>query len=174
MCIRNYNVAGPSELIAGCLKQQSQRSTVCHESLDQYIYCVATQLIAYLPRRHQKRRTKRPYRKTGERIPNTTNLGLRPLAATNRREYGHWETDLLVVGDRQHGLNVLVEQKSRLTHLSLLANKTAVATKQVMLRGLQAYPDSLCHSITYDNGRENVLHEEVNAVLGTQSFFCAL
>ena len=47
---------------------------------------------------------------------------------------------MVVAGDRQHGLNVLVDRKSRLTHISFLENKTAAATKKVMLRRLKAYP----------------------------------
>ncbi len=161
------------ELIAGRLKQQGELPTVCHESIYQYIYCRAQHLIAYLPRHHQKRRPKRPYRKTGERIKNRTGIDQRPKAATTRREYGHWEADMIVAGDRHHGLNVLVERKSRLTHISVLPNKTAAATKQVMCRRLNAYPCSLKQSITYDNGSENTCHEELNEALGTTSFFCA-
>ena len=161
------------ELIAGRLHRQRALPTVCHEAIYQYIYGVAPHLIPYLPRHHRKRKPKRPYRKTGERIPNRTSVTVRPLAATARREYGHWEADLLVAGDRQHGLNVLVERKSRLTHLSLLATKTAAATKHAILRRLRAHPGTLTQSITYDNGSENTLHEAINATLGTQSFFCA-
>jgi IS30 family transposase len=161
------------ELIAGRLHQQKERPTVCHEAIYQYIYAVAPHLIALLPRHHAKRKPKWPYRKTGERIPNRTSVALRPPAATARREYGHWEADMLVAGDRQHGLNVLVERKSRLTHLSLVVTKTAAATHHAILRRLHAYPDALTQSITYDNGSENTLHEEINATLGTQSFFCA-
>ena len=80
---------------------------------------------------------------------------------------------MIVAGDRLHGLNVLVDRKSRLTHISFLGNKTAVVTKQVMLRRLNAYPTSLRQSITYDNGSENTRHEKINEVLGTQSYFCA-
>ena len=79
---------------------------------------------------------------------------------------------MLVAGDRKHGLNVLVDRKSRLTHISFLENKTAAATKQVMLRRLNAYPDALKQSITYDNGSENTFHEEIDEALGTKSFFC--
>ena len=161
------------ELIAGRLKLQGELPTVCHESIYQYIYCVAPDLIACLPRHHSKRKPKRPYRKAGERITNRKGLECRPKAATTRRECGHWEADMIVAGDRQHGLNVLVERKSRLTHISVLENKTAAATKQVLLRRLKRYPAALTQSITYDNGSENALHEEINAALGTQSFFCA-
>jgi IS30 family transposase len=90
-----------------------------------------------------------------------------------RQEYGHWEADMIVAGDRQHGLNVLGERKSRLTHISLLADKTAAVTKHVIRRRLKRYPTALTQSITYDNGSENTLHEEINELLATQSFFCA-
>lgn len=161
------------ELIAGRIKHQGMLPSVCHEAIYQYIYQVAPHLIACLPRHHAKRKPKRPARKSRERIPNRMSLAMRPRAATTRREWGHWEADMVVAGDRQHGLNVLVERKSRLTHISLLQNKTAIVTKQVMLRRLQGYPAPLTRSITYDNGSENTLHEEVNAALGTASYFCA-
>jgi len=146
---------------------------VCHESIYQYIYCRAQHLIDSLPRHHHKRRPKRPYRKTGERIKNRTGLEQRPKSATTRRECGHWEADMIVAGDRNHGLNVLVERKSRLAHISVLPNKTAAVTKHVMRRRLNAYSASLTQSITYDNGSENTCHEELNEALGTTSFFCA-
>jgi len=161
------------EVIAGRLKQQGELPYVCQESIYQYIYCLAQNLIGYLPRHHPKRKPKRPYRKTGERIKHRTSVGLRPLAANTRKKCGHWEADMIVAGDRTHGLNVLVDRKSRLTHITFLATKTAGATKKVMLRRLKAYPASLKQTLTYDNGSENALHEELNAALGTASFFCA-
>jgi len=161
------------ELIAGRLKHQDQLPTVCHESIYQYIYCCAHHLIASLPRHHRKQKPKHPYRKSGERIKNRTGLDQRPKATTTRREYGHWEADMIVAGDRNHGLKGLGERKSRLTHISLLPYKTAAATKQVMRRRLHAYPAPLTQSITYDNGSENTCLEELNEALETTSFFCA-
>ena len=161
------------ELIAGRLKREGQLPTVCHEAIYQYIYQTASHLIQYLPRQHPKRKPKRPYRKAGERIPNRTRVEFRPMAATQRQACGHWEADMLAAADRTHGLNVLVDRKSRLTHISVLSNKTAAATKTVLLRRLKAYPCSLRQTITYDNGQENTQHEAINAALGTKSYFCA-
>jgi len=161
------------ELIAGRLKQQRLLPAVCHEAIYQYIYQVAPQLIGYLPRHHLKRKPKWPSRKTGERITDRTGLEQRPLAATERQEYGHWEADMIVAGTRTHGLNVLVERKSRLTHISFLAKKTAAATRKAILRRLTRHPSALRQSITYDNGSENTCHEEINGALHTKSFFCA-
>ncbi len=66
------------ELIAGRLKQQRLLPAVCHEAIYQYIYQGTPDLIASLPRHHPKRKSKRPYRKTGERPtnrPSTASLG---------------------------------------------------------------------------------------------------
>ena len=71
-------IAWRPEIIAGRLKQQQELTTVCHESIYQYIYWRAQDLIAYLPRPHKKRRPKRPYRKSGERIKNRTGIEQRP------------------------------------------------------------------------------------------------
>lgn len=80
---------------------------------------------------------------------------------------------MIVARDRQHGLSVLVERKSRLTQISLLADKTAAVTKHAIQRRLKRYPAALIQSMTYDNGREKTLHEKINETLDTQSFFCA-
>ena len=39
-------------------------------------------------------------------------------------------------------------------------------------RTLAQYPTSLRRTLTYDNGTENTDHQDINAVLGTRSFFC--
>ncbi len=176
--VRDYvhqklHIGWTPEVIAGRLKQQGELPYACQESIYQYIYGLAKHLIGCLPRHHPTRKPKRPYQKTGEQIKNRTSVGLRPLAATTRKKCGHWEADMIVAGDRTHGLNVLVDRKSRLTHISFLKTKTAAATKKVILRRLKTYPRSLTQTMTYDNGSENTLHEELNEALGTASFFCA-
>ena len=135
---QNLHIGWTPELIAGRLKQQGELPTVCHESIDQYMDCRAHHLIGSLPRHQHKRRPKRPYRQTGERIKHRPGLEQRPKAGGKRRACGHGEADMIVAGDRTHGLNVLVERKSRLTHSSCLKNKTAAATKHVLRRRLNA------------------------------------
>ncbi len=151
---------------------QRELLPVCHESIYQYIYCVAPDLIASLPRHHSKRKLKRPYRKTDERITNRKGLERRPKAPTAQRVCGPWKADMIVAGDRTQGLNVLVERNRRLTHISVLKNKTVTSTKQAIFRRMRDYPTTLTQSLTCDNGSENTLHEEINLVLSTQSFFC--
>lgn len=161
------------ELIAGRLREYDPAHSICHESIYQYIYIEASQLIECLARKHKKRRTKYPYRTTGERIKNRVPITQRPDEINARETFGHWESDSVVGGDRKSGLNVIVERVSRLVNISLMKNKTAKETKKVLLRRLSKHPEELVQSITYDNGSENVLHNVINQKLGTQSFFCA-
>ena len=91
----------------------------------------------------------------------------------NKREIvGHWESDSVVGGDRKTGLNVIIERTTRLVNISLMKNKTARETKSAVIRRLSNHPDERVKSITYDNGSENVLHQEINDRLGVPSFFC--
>lgn len=160
------------ELIAGRLRTFNPEQYVCHESIYQYIYLEAPELIECLARKHKKRRTKHPYRGTVECIKNRVSITQRPTEVDDRETVGHWESDSIVGGDRKSGLNVIVERSTRLVNMSFMKNKTARATKSVILRRLSNHPDELVKSITYDNGTENVLHSEINEKLGTQSFFC--
>jgi len=176
--IRNYvhqklRIGWTPELIAGRLNEGDGDNYVCHESIYQYIYIEAPQLIESLARKHKKRRTKYPYRVTGERIKNRVPITQRPDDGDNRETIGHWESDSVIGGDRQSGLNVIVERTSRLVNISLMNNKTAKETQKVILRRLANHPEELVQSITYDNGSENVLHNDINKKLGTQSYFCA-
>ena len=77
----------------------------------------------------------------------------------------------MVGGDRKAGLNVIVERASRLVNISLIANKTAHATKVAIVQRLSNHRCSLVKSITYDNTSENVLHQTINEKLGSDSYF---
>lgn len=160
------------ELISGRLRVSDPDHYICHESIYQYIYIKAPQLIEYLPRRHKKRRTKYPYRKTGERIKGRVSISKRPANVNKRLVLGHWESDTMVGGDRKSGLNVIVERATRLVNISFMPNKSASQTRKAIIRRLRNHPDDLVQSITYDNGSENVLHREINKKLDTLSYFC--
>ena len=160
------------ELIAGRLKYFDPDRYVCHESIYQYIYKQAPELIPLLARKHLKRRIKRPYRTKPQRIKGRVPMALRPVEADNRSECGHWESDSVIGSDRKHSLNVLVDRKTRLTHITLLANKTAKETKKAIIKRLKNYPSAMKQTITYDNGTENTLHTLINKKLNTHSYFC--
>lgn len=150
------------EIIPGRLRVFDPDNYVCPESIYQYIYCLAPELIEYLPRKHKRRRVKHPYRTKTERIKDREPIAVRPLAADTREEYGHWESDTIVSGDLKHVLNVLIDRKSRVVHITLLNQKTARETTEAIIRRLQKYPENFIRSITYDNGSETTQHQVIN------------
>ncbi|MBL4818061.1 MAG: IS30 family transposase [Deltaproteobacteria bacterium] len=160
------------ELISGRLKLKQPENYVCHESIYQYVYLEAPELIQYLPRKHAKRRVKRPYRSKPQRIKDRVAIAERPIEADDRTQCGHWESDTIVSSDRKCGLNVLVDRKLRLVHISFIKDKTAKLTHKTIVRRLKNYSDEFLKSITYDNGSENTLHQKTNDKLEITSYFC--
>lgn len=99
-------------------------------------------------------------------IPERTGIEERPRGAENRTRYGHYESDTIV--SRKGGTGailVLIERKSRYVHLWKLEN--------LKPRGVSARLNHIrnhinINSITFDNGIENVYHQDI----GVPTFFC--
>lgn len=160
------------ELIAGRLKKRNDLPTISTEAIYQWIYTDAPYLIGYLVRSHQTRWQKGKSKHSRKHlIPNRVSIAERSIAANNRSQYGHWETDL-VIGKGVSVLKVTVERKSRFTKLKLIQNKKAVSSNNALFSMLMPLPIYLRRSITYDNGTENTAHYNLNQLLGTSSFFC--
>jgi len=161
------------ELIAGRLQQLRPRQAVSHEAIYQWVYADARPLIPHLARA-QRRRLRRGYsrRHTKSHIPGRVPIEQRPLAATHRTELGHWEADTIYSLQGRAALQIVVDRHSRYTLLNRLPGKTARAMRATLNRALAQVAPGRRRTITYDNGKENVEHQAVNAVLGTRSFFC--
>ena len=161
------------EIISGWLRLKGS-VTVSHESIYQWIYADAPELIGYLPRRHRTRYCKGHSRKhQRSHIPNRVAIDQRPAEINDRSEFGHWEADSIVSRASKAALNVVLERKSRHLCLTKLPQKSAGHTSRAMASRLGSFPAKARLSITYDNGSENTEHEAVNQALGTDSYFCA-
>lgn len=117
----------------------------------------------YSKRHYVKRRGKKTKRVM---IPNRVGIEERPLGATNRTRYGHFEVDTIVSGRLGSGaVSVIVERKSRCVDLRKL-NTLKPSEHVVALSGM--FKDKKAHSVTFDNGIENKHHEQ----LDVPTFFC--
>jgi len=162
------------ELIAGRLKHQSRLPAVSHETIYQWLYAEARDLIPLLARAHRKRLPRGHSRKHRKpHIPARVPIDLRPASIQRRRQAGHWEIDTAVSRQGPAALAVFAERKTRYLKLHRLPRRSARSLRLVLNRTLAQYPDFLRRTLTYDNGSENTDHQFVNAVLGTRSFFCA-
>lgn len=169
--IDKLKVGWTPELIAGRLKLTGEEKYICHESIYQYIYKEAKELINYLPRKHKRRRIKYPKRSYVTKTSFKTSILDRPEEIDNRSIAGHWESDSIESKGRKRALNVMVERVTRITQITKLSSKKAVATKNAIIKKLTKYPESFVCSVTYDNGSENVGHLKVNEELHCNSYF---
>lgn len=166
------------ETITGRLRREiregrrSPEDYVCHESIYQFVfdskYGRREHLSQYL-RYGKRRRTKYHGRKSKHSIiPNRVWIDARPKEVDNRQTIGHWEGDTIMYG-RLKGINSLVERKTRFVILTKLNSKTPEETEHVVVSRLE---DTMCSTITFDNGIENRNHENMTKSLGAPVYFC--
>jgi IS30 family transposase len=161
------------ELIAGRLEQDHPDYSISHEAVYQYIYEDAPELKKYLPRSHRARRKRKAGRPNSvNRIPERVGIDQRPKQANDRTQSGHWEADTAVSRQSLASLAILAERVSRLTKLKKINHNNAEDFSKAIINRLGSVVPAKRKTITYDNGKENVNHQNVNASLGTQSFFC--
>jgi len=161
------------EIISGTLKKEHPENAISHESIYQYIYAEAQELKKHLPRHYQVRR-KRKAKKTGsvETIPGRAGIDQRPEEINDRSEFGHWESDSMVSRQSHAALVVQLERLSRYVKIKKVFANKAESVSSAIIQNLMDIDTSLRKSITYDNGKENVKHQDVNQALGISSYFC--
>ena len=101
-------------------------------------------------------------------IPHRIGIGHRPLGATNRTRYGHYEGDTIVSGKKTGSLAalaVIYERKAKYIdarRISSLAPKKFVASVNEMIANKKA------KTLSLDNGLENRKHEQITI----PAYFC--
>ncbi len=162
------------EIIAAQIPKAFPGYSISYEAIYQFVYEQWKEGIAFLARRHPTRYPKSYARRRNRSpIPNKLSIQVRPEAANQRKEGGHWESDTVVSSHSLVAIQVLHERLSRVVRFTRIERKTAAHTEQAICHRLGSLPPDLLKSITYDNGSENYYHERVNDTLGTQSYFCA-
>ena len=167
------------EQIAGRLTAQPPAALagkrVSHETIYQYIYEGEGRyehLWPHLARAHRKR-----YRKHGRKhhkalIPERISIHDRPAVIDERGRFGDWESDTVQFRKQKAGLSVQYERKAMLTRIHRVANKSAEATEGALRKTLDALPDDLRQSMTFDNGGEGVCHTRIRDDFRMTTFFC--
>jgi transposase, IS30 family len=118
-----------------------------------------------------KRRRKRYGRKDWRgKIPNRVDIDQRPAAVAEKIRIGDYEGDLVSGAHHKGFLVTLVERVSKYTFIGHVDKKNAADVSAEIVRLLAPCKDRV-KTITYDNGREFSLHEQVNEQLTCQSYF---
>ena len=155
--------------IAGAMKREKQPFYASKTSIYEWLRSQWGQYYCQFldSRRHRPRkRHKKPARPM---IPGRVSITERPLGATNRTRYGHWEGDTVVSGKNTGStaaLVVTVERKTRLVAARTIPNlrpesfNGAIQDVQVDV--------STMRSLSLDNGIENRWHGQ----LSVPTYFC--
>ena len=102
-----------------------------------------------------------------------TMIDQRPAEAAARQEPGHWEGDLITGASNRSAIGTLVDRASRYTVLLHLPGRhTAEAVRDALIAAFCQLPPQLRRSLTWDQGKEMALHQQVTAALGMPVYFC--
>lgn len=155
----------PNE-IAGRMRQTKQSFYASKTAIYAWLrsgrgakYCV----YLYSKRSYVKKRNTKTSRVM---IPHRVSISKRPLGATNRTRYGHWEDDS-IVGKKgtPGGLKSAQERKSRLVMVQKVGSMSPSEHTKVARR---MFTDITVESMSRDNGIENKDH----ASQQFPSYFC--
>jgi transposase, IS30 family len=155
--------------IAGAMKRESRPFYASKTSIYEWLRSEWGQYYCrYLDSERYYARRRKP-KAEHYMIPDRVGIEMRPLGATNRSRYGHWEGDTVVSGkqtDSTAALVVAVERKSRY-----------VAAQKIPNLKPESFNGAICdiqtgvtkmHSLSLDNGIENRWH----AQLTVPAYFC--
>ena len=162
--LKAYIIAGLSEKrspdeIAGRMKREKLPFYASKNAIYKWLYSVYGQ--QYAPLLCSKRYHKKRQKKLGKRtmIPNRKGIENRPLGATNKTRYGHYEGDTIVAPKKAGNtvsIAIVVERKTKL----IMATKMPSLAPHEMTKAINGFAEKASIlSITMDNGIENKDHE---------------
>jgi IS30 family transposase len=149
---------------------------VSHETIYQSLYVQARgELRRELARCLRTGRTRRKPQGRVERsgqIRDMVMISERPAEVEDRAVPGHWEGDLLMGQAGRSQVATLVERSTRFVMLSALDDRTAVHVAGVLSERIQALPQQLRRSLTWDQGKELAEHKAFSISTGVPVYFC--
>lgn len=165
------------EQIGNRMIHEGARLRVCQETIYRYIYSkegMGQELWWYLPTHRAARRPRRARKLQKSKFHCDVSILFRPDYVAHRRQFGHWEADLMLFKQSlgQPNVTSLVERASRFTVLLKNPNKRTKPVMGKIMRAIRDLPHLARKSITFDRGTEFVSWPHLQAEIGTQTWFC--
>ena len=166
--------------ISRWLRRRWPRRVRWHLSVETIYEAVYRGLVVVTDR--QTLRTGRTYRRKRGRgrtregaLKQSTNMKsihTRPAVVESRRQFGHWEGDLILGSGRHTAIATLVERKARHTILVPIRGPwTAQRVGDALIAALSTLPPPLRRTLTWDQGNELFHHERIERATGTKIYF---
>jgi transposase, IS30 family len=106
------------------------------------------------------------------RLAGTVSISERPAEAADRAVPGHWEGDMIEGRAGQSRIGTLVERTTRFTMLVPVSGKSAEVFAAAVTPVIAGLPDALRRSLTWDQGKEMALHQQIAVAADCKIFFC--
>lgn len=179
--VRHYLKEGWSpQQISGRLKDSfpdEPENCVSHETIYTTIYAMPRgelrkDLIRYLRKGHDGRRTRSQGVDRRGCLPEMTSIHDRPPEVEDRLIPGHWEADLIKGAGNRSAVATLVERTSRLVLLAKMPDASAASALEAFSMALNRIDEpQLRLTFTYDQGREMSRHRELSERTGVRVYF---
>ena len=121
-------------------------------------------------RQANKRRKQYGSKETRGQIIDKVSIDERPEIVKQKARFGDWEGDTIVGHNHKGYALTLVERKTKMTLIVKLESKKTETTKDAIIKTLRPIKN-MCHTITFDNGKEFVKHKEIAEALGVGIYF---
>lgn len=150
------------------------KTMVSVETIYRYIYFIDRKeggnLVLSLRQAHRTRRRRRNTKDKRGTIKNRIFIDERPNVVNERRRYGDFEGDTIEGKSHQSRIATMTERKSLYTILIPLKSKESIHTATQIIKGMRPYK-KLCHTITFDNGKEFAGHKIISKSLEASVYF---
>ena len=165
------------EQIADRLIYENASVRVCQETIYRFVYSaegMKEDLWWYLPEHRRKRRPRKGRAPKKPKIHPDLGIANRLKIIGMRIQFGHWECDLMLFRRKFGQANVtsLVERVSRFTVILKNPNRTTACVMGQLAKVMRTLPFKARKSMTFDRGSEFMDWPHLQAVVGTQTWFC--
>lgn len=170
----------PEQIAASLRYHKDKRGTenlpyVSHETIYAWLYRKLQKkqkLWKFLPRHKAKRGLRKSKGAGVSRIPGRVSIHQRPAVVEAKKEFGHWEGDLMSFLKNSQHMVVLRERKTMFTLADRLPSKKADTTAIKVVELMKHLPDHARKTNTLDNGGEFAGHGLWKDKLGLNVYFC--
>ncbi|MBS4728871.1 IS30 family transposase [Mycobacterium sp. SM1] len=147
---------------------------LCTESIYQAIYDPRIGVTRPAKRRRRRRRRCIQGLERRGRLTSMMMIADRPAEVDDRVQVGHWEGDCIMGAGNRSAIGTLVERVTRfviLVHVCT-GRPSAEAMRDGVVDALGELAPDLRRTLTWDQGKELALHQQITARTGTRVFFC--
>lgn len=161
------------EMISGRAKYENH-PLVASETIYQFVYGEEGNKLGLFKclRMRRAKRGKLHGRKPRGVILNRISIHDRPASIECRKEFGHFEGDLVInKKSMSQNVSVVLERKTRFVRLNKNESKKSTHVMQKIFNTMASLPARARKSITFDNGKEFAKHD-VLRIMKTETYFC--